>query len=453
MTTVAESVVDEARRIDESRRPTTSQPSSHARWYRTLWRWHFYAGLITTPILLTVAITGGLYVFIDELKPMMYPHLMRSTLPTGSVRTLDEMLTEVRRAYPQAQVVSAAEPRRPGLNAEFGVKIPEGTRTAYVDPGTGTVAGLYDEPNSFFGIVLALHRRLLAGSVGRLIVEIAVSWGVVLLMTGLYLWWPRRAGHAHPAWQGVWLPRCSGPWNMILRDWHSVIGFYTLVTAAFVLTTGLFFTQWFGAGFNWLNKQVHGQPAALANPPHSKVSESASPLSLDRAKTAAEPHLPGVGPLRLQLPTKPNETFRVSRVDFSKPTWKTTVHLDAYSGEVLAAPGWDDAPFLQKVRLSVYPIHVGSIFGMSTKVLAVLTCLALVVLCITGVWMWWRKRPRGTWGLPAPSDVRMPYPLIGCTVLFGALLPAAGASFAVVLAGDAVYRRFTSRTLGSPRRD
>ena len=37
---------------------------------RTIWRWHFYAGLICLPFFVLLASTGAVYLFRDELSLM-----------------------------------------------------------------------------------------------------------------------------------------------------------------------------------------------------------------------------------------------------------------------------------------------------------------------------------------------------------------------------------------------
>lgn len=445
-------------RQTESLAPQSKHPSSRARLYRLLWRWHFYAGLITAPILIVASVTGALYVFVHELQPVMYPELFVSQAAEGAgevnrapdPQLLDDAVAAVRQAYPTAQIVAAAEPRKPGRNAPVTLKLPEGFQAAMVDPSSDQVAGIFDEPNSFFGIVLAIHRRLLAGSVGRMFVELAAAWGIVLLVTGVYLWWPRRLGRPRPPVVGVWVPRWSGPFLPVLRDWHAVVGFYAVVTSAFVLFTGLFFTQVFGNAYKRISNLGGENPAgAFSVKPTSEPAVGRRPIALCQVVAAAEPLLPGTGPRRVQLPTSPQDTYRVTRIDWSNPAWKTTVFVDAYSGRVIHTTGWDDAPLTHRVRLSVYPIHTGEIFGLTTKILALLTCVALALLAVTGVWMWWRKRPRGTWGLP-PSNAELPIPglILAVIVGLGILLPAVGASILLIILGDAIL----SRSLGKRRR-
>ena len=35
--------------------------------YQAVWRWHFYAGVLVMPFLMLLALTGGLYLFKDEI--------------------------------------------------------------------------------------------------------------------------------------------------------------------------------------------------------------------------------------------------------------------------------------------------------------------------------------------------------------------------------------------------
>jgi len=423
-----------------------AHPSRRARLYRKVWRWPFYAGLFTAPILILAAVTGALYVFIDELKPLMYPRLMLAADPTATPKPLDELVADVRRQMPDARVTFAAEQVASDRTVEIGVKTGDQFGTALVEPSSGAIAGVYHEHGSFFGIVLDLHRRLMLGKTGRTFVELAVSWGVVLLITGVYLWWPRKTGRATAGGRGVWRPRLSGSFRTVLRDWHAVVGFYSVPTAAFILVTGLFFTSFFGQTYNRISKVTGSAPA---DPPQSTPVPGRPEISVAAALAAADGLLPGAGPRRVLFPQKPTESLKVARRDTSNPTWKTTVHLDAWSGAVLAAPGWDDASLMQKVRLSVYPIHVGSIFGVPTKILALVTCLALVLMTVTGVWMWWRRRPRGTWGLPpSAGDAEVSGLLIGVILVVSFLLPMMGVSLAAILVIEFAWSRLARRRAG-----
>lgn len=441
-----------AAHVDE--RPNDNKSPS-AQLYRLFWRWHFYAGMIVAPIILIASITGGLYVFIEELRPIMYPESFRAESAVGSGPLLShaELAAAVATQLPQTKITAVTPSDDETQNARVDI---EGKPTLLVDPRTGKLAAPYDEKNSFFGIVLGLHRRLLLDLPGRITVELAASWGIILLITGVYLWWPRKAGRAQSPGAGVWYPRFKAPLTVVLRDLHTVVGFYGVATAAIVLFTGLFFTQFFGNAYKSIQNGLGGVPASFAKRPDSAITEAElakkpAPISYDNALAVAEPLLPGEGPVRIDAPKGTKGSFRLARAGNSSPTWRRSVDVDQYSGAVLGTVGWNDLPAHQKVRISIYPIHVGSIYGTTTKILALLTCLALVLLAITGVWMWWRRRPRGTWGLP-PSNAGIGIPawLLGLIVVLGIIMPAVGISLLVILPLDFALMWYLGRGRATP---
>jgi uncharacterized iron-regulated membrane protein len=60
--------------MTESDIQSASMPTNAV--YRAFWRWHFYAGLLVMPILMLLALTGGLYLFKDEIEHIQHRSLM-----------------------------------------------------------------------------------------------------------------------------------------------------------------------------------------------------------------------------------------------------------------------------------------------------------------------------------------------------------------------------------------
>ena len=54
--------------------PSANPPAGAV--YRAFWRWHFYAGLLVMPVLMLMALTGGLYLFKDEIEHIQHRSLM-----------------------------------------------------------------------------------------------------------------------------------------------------------------------------------------------------------------------------------------------------------------------------------------------------------------------------------------------------------------------------------------
>jgi len=98
-----------------------------------------------------------------------------------------------------------------------------------------------------------------------------------------------------------------------------------------------------------------------------------------------------------------------------------------------------------------YPLHVGSIYGAATKFLWFLACLTLMAMPVTGIWMWWERRPKGKSGLPKRQEIRLPIWLITTIGIFCIFLPIAGASVLLILLLEGIYRLIRRRPNVTPR--
>ena len=143
--------------------------SAHAG-YRTLWRWHFYAGLFVMPFLVVLAITGTLYCFQPQIEPLLYPHRLvvepaprRGSMPTHCSRAHAPRCRPARRRCP-----CRSRPRRTAApNTCSGCAT--AAASVYVNPYDGSVLGTLSVENRFMQIDRMLHRKLLLGKTGELL--------------------------------------------------------------------------------------------------------------------------------------------------------------------------------------------------------------------------------------------------------------------------------------------
>ncbi len=394
--------------------------------YRVVWRWHFYAGVLVAPVLFVVAMTGAIYVFKDELDRVLYADTMFVT-PQPTTVPLERQVAAAEAAYPGARAdtveVEADPTRATAVRIRGGQTRPQ---RVYVNPHTGAVQGAIGD-DSFFRVVLDLHRRLFIGTTGRAVVEAATSWTVVLLLTGLYLWFPRR-----PSLRGVLVPRLRARPYTVLRDLHAVAGAVLAPVAVVITLTGLVYSLVFGSGYS----SVSSQPA----PAHASVSPpGAPPLPLDRAVAVTRDHYPGASFVDVRLPEKPRDAV-VARAKLSEtggPRHQVVLALDRSTGEVIDVQRSDQYPPLRWWRTTWnYPLHVGNVLGTPTKVVWLLACLVLAALPVTGLMMWWRRRPAGRAGFPRRPDRSVPVWLLGGIGLVGVFLPTVGASILLILLGE-----------------
>ncbi|MEM9158518.1 MAG: PepSY domain-containing protein [Verrucomicrobiota bacterium] len=407
-----------------------------AKVYQAVWRWHFWAGLLISPVLVIVSITGALYVFKPELERVMYPEIMLNEGISHVHAGFDTFANRVEERDPTHKLHFINVSKDPARNWEGFAEVsgPNGTRGLlryYYNPRNRKIAGTLDNETSFFRVVLAIHRRLMGGTPGRIIVEVAVSWTIITVLTGAYLWWPRKKGKV----RGVWIPRNKGSVRSLLRDWHAIPAIYLSIFIVAIMVTGLLFTKVWGTAFRASVFLSGGFPEFFISPPKSVVEEGAEmpadsdAISIDQAVATGfnhfDFHKAGFG---LDLPhSGSNDAFSIT-TDTKEPfSDRAAIFIDRFSGETLAFATNDDLPWQTKAVLLFYPIHVGSIFGLATKVLAVISCLLLIAMSVTGVWMWWKRKPIGTIGAPRKTPAKtIPAWIAWFAVALAVFLPLVG---------------------------
>lgn len=402
--------------------------------YRIVWRWHFYAGMIVAPVLIVVAATGALYIFKDELEAVLHPGVT-FVEPTGKRISYERQLAAARAAVPPNYRIGLVQvftnPRRATVMAMAGDKFQYG----YVDPYRGNYLGSIEQ-GGFFDGVLQLHRQLFLGTTGRIIVELTTCWTMVLAATGVYLWWPRKANQA---W-GVWLPRLGRNPYVLLRDLHTLSGMCVALVAIIIALTGLVYTFVWGSGF-WYAAQKTDAYDMFSKPMPSKSAPEAPDLSIDRIVEIAQRTMPGHN-LTIWYPRAPNAVYLVTANNERGPQVNRILFIDRASGEILDDRYNSQTKIMYQLGTWSFALHVGTVWGMPTKIAWLITCVILMTSPVTGVWMWWERRPPGQLGLPRRVDARRPRWLIAVVIAVSILLPALGLSVVAVLLGDRLSARW-----------
>lgn len=422
--------------------------------YRSVWRWHFYAGLLVMPLLLVLALTGAVYLFHDEIEdavhaPLRFAPERRADLP------LSRLVEAARTAYP-GEVTRIDLPSDPRRTAQVFVTPARGEPLrVFVDPGSARVHGAFVYTRTLVGFADTVHGSLMLGRFGDALVELAACWALLLIATGAYLWWPRERGWRAALWP-QWRARGRGFW----RSLHASVGAWTAALIVFLILTGL---PWAGVWGELLRAGL--QPLGLGYPaehrhhvaaPRVIQAVSEAPWTLRDAPmpvSHAHHHSPGsrdVGidavasvlaahglraDYRLSLPQGADGVY-TAVVYPDRPQGQRTVHVDRYRAQVVGDTGFADYGLGAKaVELGVQ-LHMGRYFGRANQLLMLVPCLGIVALSLSGAWMWWRRRPRGRLGAPpAPAPARLrtvALIALGCGLAF----PLLGASLLLVYALD-----------------
>lgn len=455
----------------------TSLPASAApvrRWpdFRTVWRWHFYAGLFCIPFVLWLATTGSIYLFKPQVEAWLdrpYEQLEVTGAPARAAEQVRVALAAV-----PGSVLNAYElPATPRSAVRVLVGRGDELIRVYVHPQTLQVLHVVNEDRRFMRIIFQLHGELMWGSRGSMLVELAASWAVVMLITGLFLWWPRGVEGASGVRRaaGIVYPRLGRGGRVFWRDLHAVTGLWVSSLALLLLISGLPWAKSWGG----MLKSVR-EFSALAVVPQDWTTGRASELAQRRlangqAMAANDEHaghhmgaLVGAAPGQaFDALDRLVETVRAAalpapvlisppsglssnwsaRSDTQNRPRRASLVLDADSGAVLSRQGFAQKPLIDRMVGFGVAAHEGQLFGWVNQALGLFTTLSLITVTISAIVMWWRRRDRGTLGAPRASV----HPPLARTFFFvmaalGIFLPLLGASMlAVLLLERTVLRR------------
>jgi uncharacterized iron-regulated membrane protein len=431
---------------------------TRASFYRAVWRWHFYAGLFCVPFVVILAITGSIYLFKPQVESWIDSR-HHDLVVTGPRASADQQVAAALAAHPEASLRSYILPAAPNDGVQMILRLPEGgTRLVTVDPHSLAILDSIDPEDRFMAIVRTIHGELLMGERGSYLVELAACWAIVMILTGLYLWWPRQASGL----AGVVYPRLSAGGRVFWRDLHAVTGVWVSAFALFLLTTGLPWASVWGDAFkqvrewtgttagpvDWTQSRAteqaqaahehhdHAghhdpaarQPAVVSAVTLQQIVDRAMPLALP-APVAIRP--PGGGAHGLALPKDAPPVWIVTSETPNRPL-RATVAFDATTGAQLMRQDFADRHLIDRIIGYGIAAHEGQLFGPLNQALGVLTALGLVTLSVSGMVMWWRRRPDGVLGAPPTSDYRITAGLAGIIVVLGLLMPLLGLSLLVI---------------------
>jgi len=417
--------------------------------YRTIWRWHFYAGLIAIPFILWLATTGAIYLFRPQIEAWLD-------------RPYDHLDITSPRASAQAQV-SAALKAVPGSNLHFyqlpttsqsAVQIIVGRGTAeyrvYVHPQTTRVMQIVNEASRPMTVIFHLHGELLIGDRGSMIVELAASWAIVMVATGIFLWWPRGV----KGLGGVLFPRLRQGQRIFWRDLHAVTGIWVSGLALFLLLTGL---PWASNWGKYL-AEIRSLTRTSGNPDWTSGSLAEAAVRLSRNPTGGQrvPHhgnnigstvplyagidtiIAAVTPLHLAWPVLvappmvPGGLW-IAKSDAQNRTLRTSLQLDS-TGAMVRREDFSQQQWIDRWVETGVAAHEGQLFGFLNQLLGLFTAICLVVLGLSALVLWWRRRPSKVLGAPACQvpKRRLAYSFMLVLLLFCIYLPLLGASILTV---------------------
>ncbi len=398
--------------------------------YRTIWRWHFYAGLFVMPFILILSVTGSIYLFKPQID--RWEERGFGGLSVTKVVSPNEQLQAAMAAFPDAQFESYRLPEHRGDAAMITLVLDDGAakRQVFVSPN-GTVLGSMDPDCRISNVVSAIHGSLFAGKPGSWLVELVGSWTIVMVLSGLYLWWPSGRRLA-----GILWPRISQGKRVFWRDLHAVTGFWVSGFALILLITALPWAGVWGDVFQqvrtamaWTKEQPDWKIGGIQHTEHNNAAmmrKAAGSIPVTGltdivAKAKAEKGLPF--PVMIKPPSDSDMVWTIKTEAQNRPR-NVTITYDMATGKELSRNGQADKHPIDKVISYGIAWHEGQLFGWINQLIGLLTAIALVTLMVSGFVMWRMRKPEDALGAPPlPSVSAKIRGVVAIVFLLAALLP------------------------------
>lgn len=416
--------------------PRTTVLTSGAAALRTTMFWcHLVLGVLGGAVILLMSATGVLLTYERQLLSLADGRVsidqggLAQRLPLGVL--LDRARVAGDGASPTALTVRA--------DASAPVTVGFGLQTVRLNPYTGEVlADRVPGLRAFFRTVTDWHRWLaLDGAsrvTGRAITGASNLAFLCLVVSGCYLWWPRRLSWSHV--RAVVL--LSGGLKARARDfnWHNVIGFWAALPLVVIVLGGVVIS------YPWASDLVY---RALGDEPPPRQRLTASPAATSRAAMPAAASSPAEGPrtapvplgaadtagldralavaaahdvswrtltVRLGGPTRSAASVVVDTGTGGQPQYRTTLDIDRASGAVVRVEAFADQSSGRRARTWLRFAHTGEVFGAFGQTIAGAASLGAVFLVATGLSLalrrlWAFRRRRASAGSPRTVRVAL----------------------------------------------
>jgi len=413
------------------------------RLYARLWRWHFFAALVVIPFVLWQATTGVLYLWNREIVQALHPDLIL-VAPQAQRAGYQAQLDSVLRHEPRDRLQTIEISDAPGRATIFLFRGDNGlARAAFVDPHDARYLGSLSSWQWIGSGSRGLHGGWPIQPWGSYLLELGASWAIVMVLTGLYLWWPRNA----QGLAGAVYPRLGSGSRIFWRDLHATVGvWFALIVLAF-LVTALPWTTFWGQQVLGPVQRATGQESPLepffagGHAPghdHGQVHHAAPAPVLDLDTLVARARAAGVRGTLEVAPAPGALNVKDRHPRSSEEVW---LQLDSGTGAVRTRVTWDDMPFIPRLVSFGIDLHEGTFLGRPNQIFNTTVALALVWLSATGFIGWYRRRPDGGLAPPPRSPATLPRGVVAAGFGLCLFLPLLGASVVTILLADRAFGR------------
>lgn len=365
---------------------------------------HLAVGLLAGGAIFSMAASGILLAFEPQLTAWAERDLRTVPVPADAIRQpLDALMAKASEASPKepkgrpSGVTVWSDP-----TASIAVSFGKEGGNLYLDPYSGAVLGKDSRMHDILYVVEEWHRWFAARDFGRPVTGAANLFFLFLVISGLYLWFPRRRNWA--AFKAVTVPKLGPKGRARDWNWHNAAGFWASALVLTTTLTGAVISYRWAADLVFVltgnepppRPKEEGPRAKAGKPDARKVGNRTSSIpmaSIDTLFAKSSAKVPGWASVSLRLPQKPGAplTAQISMPGYTGKYQRSQLTFDAASVEEKKWEPFAGQNLGRKLRAFVIPVHTGRAAGPLGQTLALLSSAAALLLVWTGVAMSWRR--------------------------------------------------------------
>jgi uncharacterized iron-regulated membrane protein len=346
---------------------------------------HLWVSLLLGLFIVVICTTGSLLIIENDVEKWIHPQLYKPTPGHASLLDVQQSVEQAFSGFKMDRIELSTEDGLYQVRLSKDVNGKASTQNVYVDPGSAHVLGPVGPSRTvFFTKVLQIHRYLLAQDVfGKANASIVVGFMgiglIIILATGAYLWWPGLRKFA----LGFRIIRNKDKLALNL-GLHKTVGIVTIpFLLVFALTGTAYQLDKYVLG--WFGLSTKTEAAASWS---KTTTMNGSPLSLDTIVQNAQERFPNLELVRVQLPTKPDQTYQLAMKEGYSPSGSSnvTVYEDPYTGEILGKTN----PNAPMAFYSAWKrgLHFAAWGGEPVRIGSFLMGMMPLFLMITGLVIW-----------------------------------------------------------------
>lgn len=368
---------------------------------RVLFWAHLSVGVAAGVVILIMCLTGIGLAFERQIVRAA-DRASRAPVIRGSVYLpIEALLAKLPSGAEGLSAITVSADREEPVAFAFGRE-----RTVYLDPYSGRYLGQgSSSTRAFFSALERWHRaigsELRGHGPGRPIADAANLLFLLLVVSGLFLWWPRIWSVRRL--RSITLLRRSSSLKAALWNAHNVIGIWCAIPLFVVVFSGVIMS------YAWANNllfRISGSPAPLSgnNRPtethqrHSRQKETGPPtVSVGELFGRAGKQVSGWHTITLRwAPDRTEYVFAIDNGNGGQPQLRSQLTLNARDGSVKAWEPFSSYSTGRRWRSWTRFLHTGEALGPVGQILAALATLGGALLVITGFGMAW-LRFRARW--------------------------------------------------------